>query len=57
MEEKNATIKIYLSQGMRAKFKSACALENTSMNEVLLGLIAQWLEEREDLPNKSKEAS
>lgn len=38
------SIKIYLEEERRSQFKAICALENLSMNEVLLGLLEDWLE-------------
>jgi hypothetical protein len=44
------SIKIYLDEVRRSQFKAICALENLSMNEVLLGLLEDWLE-KHTLPN------
>ena len=33
---------------LRAQFKSQCALQQTSMNEVVTMLIEQWLKERRE---------
>lgn len=38
------SIKIYLDEVKRSQFKAICALENLSMNEVLLELLENWLE-------------
>ena|GEM_PF-1907258 len=38
------SIKIYLEEEKRSRFKAVCALENLSMNEVLLGMLEDWLE-------------
>lgn len=45
MEDKDATVKIYLPSRMRAQFKAKCALEEKSMNEVLLEFIQEFLGE------------
>jgi hypothetical protein len=44
-DEKDVTVKIYLPSEIRAQFKAKCALQQKSMNEVLLGFIQTYLEE------------
>ena len=46
-EERHASVKVYLSESLRGRFKALCALEGVSMNEVLLGFIEEWVRERE----------
>ena len=45
----NVSVKIYLPEETRAKFKASCAMRSLSMNEVLLEYIETWLEEHEPL--------
>ncbi|WP_143855752.1 plasmid partition protein ParG, partial [Nostoc sp. 'Peltigera membranacea cyanobiont' 232] len=42
-EEKPVRVSIYLSEDVRARFKSACALHKKSMNEVLVDFIEEYL--------------
>lgn len=44
MENKDVTVKIYLPSDIRARFKAKCALEEKSMNEVLLEFIQGFIE-------------
>lgn len=44
METKDVTVKIYLPSDIRARFKAKCALEEKSMNEVLLEFIQGFIE-------------
>jgi hypothetical protein len=52
-EEKQVTYKMFLSEPLRAKFKSLCALNGVSMNEVLVQLVEKWIEEN-DTPSPDK---
>lgn len=52
-EEKIVSYKMFLSESLRAKFKSLCALKGVSMNEALVQLVERWIEEN-DLPPASK---
>ena len=45
-EEKQVSYKISLSESLRAEFKSLCALEGVSMNQVLVELVQQWVNEK-----------
>jgi hypothetical protein len=36
------SVKIYLPEDLRARFKSACALQKVSMNQVLLDFVEEW---------------
>ncbi|MDZ8083359.1 MAG: plasmid partition protein ParG [Nostoc sp. DcaGUA01] len=49
-EEKPVRVSIYLSEDVRARFKSACALHKKSMNEVLVEFIEEYLAENEQSP-------
>ncbi len=49
-ESKQVSVKIYLPEDLRARFKSACALRKVSMNEVLLDFVQEWTEENEKPP-------
>ena len=49
-EAKSASVKIYLSEDWRARFKSACAIQKTSMNKVLLDFIEEWTVKNEVFP-------
>ncbi|MEG4841857.1 plasmid partition protein ParG [Microcoleus sp. B9-D4] len=44
---KTVSVKIYLPEETRAKFKASCAMRSLSMNEVLLEYIETWLQENE----------
>ncbi len=37
-----------MESDLRAQFKSQCALQQTSMNEVVTMLIERWLKEQQD---------
>jgi hypothetical protein len=55
---KNVKVSIYMSEDLRARFKSACALHRKSMNEVLVEFIEDYLEENErPAPKKDKGAA
>ncbi len=45
MDDKDVTVKIYLASELRARFKAKCALQERSMNEVLLEFINDFVEE------------
>jgi hypothetical protein len=47
-EEKTVAIRVLMEPDLRAQFKSQCALQQTSMNEVVTMLIEQWLKERRE---------
>ena len=54
-EEKQVSYKMFLSEQLRAKFKSLCALEGVSMNQVLVELVEKWVHEKEEIHrNKDK---
>jgi hypothetical protein len=36
------SVKIYLPEDLRARFKSACALQKVSMNQILLDFVEDW---------------
>jgi hypothetical protein len=52
-EEKQVTYKMFLPEALRAKFKSLCALNGVSMNQVLIELVQKWIEEN-DSPSPAK---
>lgn len=52
-EEKLVTYKMFLTESLRAKFKSLCALKGVTMNEVLVELVEDWIEEN-DTPTPTK---
>ncbi len=52
-EEKQVSYRMFLSEPLRAKFKSMCALKGASMNEVLVQLVEKWIEEN-DTPSPAK---
>ncbi len=56
-EPKLVTYKMFLEEPLRAKFKSLCALEGVSMNEVLVELIKNWISERESNSSASRSKS
>ncbi|MBW4549371.1 MAG: hypothetical protein KME25_33950 [Symplocastrum torsivum CPER-KK1] len=41
-ESKQVSVKIYLPEDLRARFKSACALQKVSMNQILLDFVEDW---------------
>jgi len=45
-EEKQVSYKMFLSEPLRAEFKSLCALEGVSMNKVLVELVEKWVHEK-----------
>ncbi len=47
-DEKTVTVKIYLEEDLRAKFKAACAMKRVSMNQVLVEFIETWMKENTD---------
>ena len=49
-ETKQVSVKIYLPEDLRARFKSACALQKVSMNQVLLDFVAEWTTKHEHPP-------
>ncbi len=51
-EEKQVTYKMFLTESLRAKFKSLCALKGVSMNEVLVELVKDWVSEQEQEERK-----
>ncbi|MBH8574947.1 hypothetical protein I8752_18370 [Nostocaceae cyanobacterium CENA369] len=53
-EEKPVRVSIYLSEDVRARFKSACALHKKSMNEVLVEFIEEYLAQNEQSPPQPK---
>ncbi|MUH00636.1 ParG [Scytonema sp. UIC 10036] len=55
-EEKPVRVSIYLSEDVRARFKSACALHKKSMNEVLVEFIEEYLNENEQPTPKLKKS-
>ncbi len=54
-DEKPVKMSIYLAEDTRARFKSACALEKRSMNEVLTDFIEGYIRQKEaPSPKKGK---
>jgi hypothetical protein len=39
---------MFLSESLRARFKSICALKQVSMNEILIKLVEDWLKQNEN---------
>lgn len=53
MDDKDVTVKIYLTSDLRARFKAKCALQEKSMNEVLLKFIHDFIDDSlDDSPTK-----
>jgi hypothetical protein len=46
-EERTVAIRVLMDADLRARFKAQCALQQTSMNEVVTMLIEQWLKQQE----------
>lgn len=46
-ESKQVSVKIYLPEDLRARFKSACALQKVSMNQILLDFVEEWTNKNE----------
>ena len=53
--QNSVKMSIYLAEDIRARFKSVCALKKRSMNEVLLGFIHAYINEKETPSSASKE--
>jgi hypothetical protein len=47
-ESKQVSVKIYLPEDLRARFKSACALQKVSMNQILLDFVEEWTSKNEN---------
>lgn len=45
-DEKQVSYKVSLSESLRAEFKSLCALEGVSMNQVLVELMQGWVDDK-----------
>jgi len=56
-EEKQVSYRMFMSESLRAKFKSICALRQVSMNEVLVELVENWIKEAESKSDKGKGAA
>lgn len=56
MDDKDVTVKIYLPSEVRARFKAKCALQEKSMNEVLLSFIHDFINES-SLSTQDKEVN
>ena len=41
-------IRVLMESDLRAQFKAQCALQQTSMNEVVTMLIERWLKEQKE---------
>jgi len=52
--QNSVKMSIYLAEDIRARFKSACALEKKSMNEVLLSFIHAYINEKEPPASTSR---
>jgi len=49
-EEKTVAIRVTMESDLRARFKAQCALNQTSMNDVVTELIQRWLQEQKGSP-------
>jgi hypothetical protein len=47
-EERIVAIRVSMPDELRAKFKAQCALESTSMNDVVVDLIQEWLKGKQE---------
>jgi ParG len=54
-EEKQVSYRMFLSESLRARFKSICALKQVSMNEILIKLVEDWLKQNENQSPANKE--
>lgn len=52
-EEKTVAIRVQMEPNLRAQFKAQCALQQTSMNEVVTELIRQWLQDQQQAKGQS----
>lgn len=53
-EEEKAILKVYLpSKPLRDRFKAACALNATNMNEAIVEFVRQYVEENETSQRRS----
>jgi hypothetical protein len=55
-ETKQVSVKIYLPEDLRARFKSACALQKVSMNQILLDFVEEWTTQHEQPPAPEQSA-
>lgn len=46
-DEKQVSYKMSMSEPLRAKFKSLCALKGVSMNQILIELVEKWIREND----------
>ncbi|BBD65931.1 hypothetical protein NIES4072_03900 [Nostoc commune NIES-4072] len=56
-EQKQVAYRMFMSESLRAKFKSLCALKQLSMNEVLVELVENWIKESESKSDRDKGAA
>jgi hypothetical protein len=54
-EEKQVSYRMFLSESLRARFKSICALKQVSMNQILIELVEDWLKQNENHSPANKE--
>jgi hypothetical protein len=52
-EDKTVSLRIFMPEDVRTKFKSECVLEGISMSEKAVELIQQWLQEKTQSKQKT----
>lgn len=45
-EEKLVSIRVFMPDDLRAKFKAQCALESRTMNDVVVSLVEEWIQQQ-----------
>jgi hypothetical protein len=51
-EERLVKLQVQLPENLRSKFKSKCALENTTMNQIVVDLVEKWTHQEEPVSSK-----
>ena len=52
-EDKTVSLRIFMPEDVRTKFKSECVLDGVSMSEKAVELIQQWLQEKTQSKQKT----
>jgi hypothetical protein len=51
-EEKLVRLQVQLPENLRTRFKSRCVLEGATMNEMVLKLLEEWTDKKEESNGK-----
>lgn len=49
-QEGMSSIKVVIPEDLKGRFKSLCALQHVTMNDVLANFVEQWVKESEKSP-------